>query len=79
MHYDIGIIGDKDEGFSFPNPALTWDGHDFLDSVRDEEIWRRTKEGAKAAGGFTFDIIKDLAKGLIKTQIKKHTDVDLDL
>jgi Hypothetical protein (DUF2513) len=56
---------------------LTWEGHDFLDSVRDDEIWRKTKLGAQQAGGWTFDLIKDLAKGFIKTQIKKHTDVEL--
>jgi len=59
-------------------PALTWAGHDFLDSVRDDEIWRKTKEGVSAAGGFTFDLMKQLAKGLVKTQIEKHTGVKLD-
>jgi hypothetical protein len=24
---------------------LTWDGHEFLDAIRDPEVWRRTKEG----------------------------------
>jgi hypothetical protein len=33
--------------------GLTWAGHDFLDAVRDPEIWRKTKQGAEAAGGFT--------------------------
>jgi hypothetical protein len=56
---------------------LTWPGHDFLDSVRDPEIWRETKEGAKQAGGFTIELLGDLAKGLIKTQIEKHTGVKL--
>lgn len=55
--------------------GLTWAGHDFLDSIRDDEIWRKTKEGAEKAGGFTVDILGDLAKGFIKTQIKKYTGV----
>lgn len=57
--------------------GLTWAGHDFLDSVRDPKTWARTKEGALAAGGFTLDILKDLAKGLIKKQIEEHTGVKL--
>ena len=57
--------------------GLTWQGHDFLDSVRDPEIWRRTKEGAQRAGGFTVGLLGELAKGLIKTQIEKHTGVKL--
>ena len=56
---------------------LSWAGDDFLASVRDPEIWRQTKEGAKKAGGFTVELLGDLAKGLIKTQIKKHTGVEL--
>jgi Hypothetical protein (DUF2513) len=57
--------------------GLTWSGHDFVDSVRDEEIWRKTKLGAEQTGAWTFDIIKDLAKGFIKTQIKKYTEVEI--
>lgn len=57
--------------------GLTWRGHDFLDSVRDPEIWRQTKEGASKAGGYTVELLGDLAKGLIKTQIKKYTGVEL--
>jgi Hypothetical protein (DUF2513) len=55
------------------------DGHDFLDSIRDPEIWRKTKEGAEAAKGFSFDLLKALAKGLIKTQLEQRTGVKLDL
>jgi hypothetical protein len=56
---------------------LTWDGHDFLDSVRDPKIWEKTKKGADAAGGFTVDLLKDLAKGFIKKQIEEYTGVKL--
>lgn len=59
--------------------VITWDGADFLDTVRDDEIWRKTKEGAKEAGGFTFDLVKALAKGFVKKNIEKHTGVELDL
>ena len=58
---------------------LTWAGHDFIDSVRDDEIWRKTKEGAKAAGGFSVDLLKALAKGFLKKQIETRTGVELDL
>jgi hypothetical protein len=57
--------------------GLTWEGHDFLDSVRDNEVWRKTKDGALKAGGFTFDLLKDLAKGLLKKQIEERTGMKL--
>lgn len=56
---------------------VTWDGHDFLDTIRDPDVWANTKEGAKKAGGFTLDLLRDLAKGLIKKKIEDHTGVQL--
>ena len=38
------------EGIMFRH--LSWQGHDFLDSVRDPKIWAKTKKGAEDAGGF---------------------------
>src|SRR5215216_572246 len=35
---------------------LTWAGHDFIDSVRDPEVWRKTKAGASKAGSWTIEI-----------------------
>lgn len=58
---------------------LTWAGHEFLDDVRDPEIWRRTKEGAQKAGGFGLDVLGALAKGLIKQKVKQHTGIEIDL
>lgn len=56
---------------------LTWEGHDFADSVRSPEVWDKTKSGALAAGGFTVDLLKDLAKGFIKKQIEDLTGVKI--
>ena len=47
---------------------LTNKGHDFLDSVRDPEIWKKTKIAGEEIGGWTFGILADYAKGLIKLQ-----------
>jgi len=57
--------------------GLSWKGNDFLDSIRDPKIWEKTKKGAEAAGGFTVDLLKDLAKGLIKKQVEEYTGVRL--
>jgi len=56
---------------------LSWAGHDFVDSVRSPEVWAKTKKGAEAAGGFTVDLLKDLAKGFIKKQIEDLTGVKI--
>lgn len=56
---------------------LTWAGHDFLDAIRDDGIWKQTKETTKHAGGFTLEIVKQVAVALIKAQIKQHTGMDI--
>lgn len=58
---------------------ITWAGHDFLDTIRDPEIWREAKAGVKQAGGFSLELLKALGKGLIKKKIEQHTGVELDL
>lgn len=61
----------------FRPDALTNEGHEFLESVRNPEIWRKTKEGANKVGSFGIDLIKDLAKGFLKTEIKKRTGLEI--
>jgi hypothetical protein len=57
--------------------GLSWRGHDFLDSVRDPKIWAKTKGAVESAGGFTVELMKDLAKGFVKKQIEDRTGVKL--
>ena len=50
--------------------SLTWSGHEFLDSIRDDNIWQETKfKVLDKSGSMTFEVIKsvaiELAKGLI--------------
>lgn len=51
--------------------GLTLEGHEFLDSVRDAGIWKKTKEGAAKVGGWTVPIISELAKGYVKAKARK--------
>jgi Hypothetical protein (DUF2513) len=59
--------------------GLTSRGHDFLDSVRDPAIWRKTRAAAAGVGGSTVEILSALAKGFIKQQAKKYTGLEIDL
>jgi hypothetical protein len=77
---DAGLVrAGQDHGSAVAVHGLTWKGHDFLDQIRDPEIWRITKEGAKQAGGFSFELLAALAKGFLKKKIEEHTGVSLDL
>jgi hypothetical protein len=49
--------------------GFRWHGHEFLDDVRDPEIWRKTKKRAKAVGGAGAGLIWEIAKAEIKTKL----------
>ena len=49
---------------------LTWAGHDFLDSARDEGTWlKATQRVAKAGGSWTFDLLKQVLTEIVKTSL----------
>lgn len=49
---------------------LTREGHDFLDSIRDETVWRRTKTKlAEVGGNAPLAIIKTAAQEVMKRVI----------
>lgn len=59
--------------------SLTWAGHGFLEAVRDPETWAETKRSAAsvAAGGFTMDLLRDLATSFIKKKIEDVTGAEI--
>jgi hypothetical protein len=43
---------------------LTWEGQDYLDAVRSNTVWGKTKEAInKSAESATFDVVKAIAAG----------------
>jgi hypothetical protein len=70
--------GDREYGtFEWNIRRLTWEGHEFLDAVRDPEIWRKTKAGAATTGGFTLGLLKDLATAYAKHVAKERLGLDM--
>ncbi len=55
---------------------LTWDGHDFLETVRDPEVWKKTKSGASVVGGLAFGAFKDMATAYAKHLAKEKLGLD---
>jgi hypothetical protein len=48
---------------------LTWAGHEFLESVRDDSQWRSVKTQTEKAGGMVFDILKAVASAAMLRQL----------
>lgn len=48
---------------------LTWIGHDFIQAMRDDNLWKRAKEYViKPGASWTFEILKEWAT----VEVKKH-------
>lgn len=59
-----------EEPYTFWIYRLTWEGHEFLDSIRNDSIWMKTKSKIFEKGGsMTFDIVKAVAFDFIKNAI----------
>ena len=57
---------------------LTNAGHDYLNAIRDEGIWSRTKAAvAETGGSATLELIKNIATGFVKKKLSQHTGLDL--
>jgi hypothetical protein len=72
-----GIEAHSLSGENWLQLNLTWAGHEFLDTVRDPDIWQRTKQGAKAAGNFSIPFIIELGKAYAKHVAKEKLGLDL--
>lgn len=56
---------------------LTYTGHEFLDTIRDGEVWRRTKVGAEKAGVASIGFLLELGKAYGKQVFKERLGIEL--
>lgn len=50
--------------------SLTWKGHEFLSSAKDDGLWNKAKSiSMKKAGILSFELLKELLVGLAKDQV----------
>jgi hypothetical protein len=48
--------------------ALTNAGHDFLDATRDPTSWQRVRSVVATVGGWTLDMVRDVATQLMREE-----------
>ncbi len=50
---------------------LTWDGHEFLDAIRNDTVWQKTKKSFINKGlSMTFDLVKSVASDVAASYLK---------
>jgi hypothetical protein len=55
--------------------SLTWEGHEFLDSIRNDTVWTKTKKVFTEKGiEMSFDLVKSVAQVLVKAALGGTSD-----
>ena len=75
--YDAGLVYDykgkyaENELYFFGVGRLTWEGHDFLDKIRNETVWNKTKETITNKGlPLVIDVVKEVASAVTTAMVK---------
>ncbi len=79
LHYHVQLLCDA--GLMTPvgrgTFRMTNQGHDFVAAVRDETIWKKTREGAAQVGGVTLGVLKDIAVAYVKQEVRTKLGLEL--
>jgi hypothetical protein len=73
----VGQDLSADEGLEWLPKRLTYRGHEFLDTIRDREVWRLTKAGAEKAGGVSLAVMLEIGKAYGKQVLKDRLGIEL--
>ena len=49
--------------------SLTYEGHQFLDNIRDNKVWSKTKSTVSKLASVSISVLADVASSIIKSSI----------
>ena len=79
--HEAGLIVGQDlstyDGLEWLPKRLTYKGHEFLDTVRDGEVWELTKTGAEKVGSASLGLMLELGKAYGKQVLKDRLGIEL--
>lgn len=61
-----------DEVYTFYISSLTWNGHQFLDNIRDDGVWKKTKSIAGKFSSVSISLLSSIASGVITQLINQQ-------
>jgi len=64
---DVILIGEQSPRATITR--LTWEGHEFLDSARENRIWNRAKDNVAKIGGASLKIWLSLLTQYVKEEL----------
>ena len=72
--YEAGLIQAQDlstfGGVDWKPTRLTWQGHEFLETAKDDTRWKKASSiMLEKGGGMAFDVLKQLLTNLMMSQV----------
>lgn len=58
----------------FSVSSLTWTGHEFLDNIRDDGVWKDTKKVASKLTSVSLSMLEKISVTILTTLIKTTLD-----
>lgn len=52
--------------------SITWNGHKFLDTIRDNEVWSNTKDIISKFSSVSLSLVETIASNVITQIINRH-------
>ena len=75
--HDAGLISNykgyfaSNRLYDFAVGSLTWDGHEFLDKIRQDTIWNKTKDVITQKGlPMVLDVVKEISQSIVATMVQ---------
>lgn len=57
--------------YCFVVGKLTWEGHNYIENIREETVWNKTKKTIKEkALPMTIEVIKDVSSAIVSAMVK---------
>lgn len=65
------VISESDDGsiFRFVVNDITWNGHQFLNNVRELSVWEKAKEKCCKIGSMAIPILSDAASAILSSAL----------
>ncbi len=65
--YSRYIDGDSDATIQ----SITWDGHEFLDNIRDDSVWKTTKDKLSDFKSASLSFVNNVASQVLASMINQ--------
>jgi hypothetical protein len=67
---EAGFVLGQSQGYEIPAIArLTWEGHEFLDNIRDQTIWNATKKRFEGLVSVGLKVVAAVAEAEVKKRL----------